>query len=358
MRKTNRRPKGEGSITRLPNGSLKMTITVGVTTEGKQKRKSVSAKTKAELLKKVSEIRVMYGARPTTPPYFKEVVMTYLKEQEEYLTYNTIKTYETALKKVFEPLFDYRIDRITGAMLDNLLDNSRKSNGEKIAPSYLRSLRGRLSAIFNYAIKKELIDKSPMSVTRRRPKGVKKADLCVPTEEEMRGIISSSQGLLHPLCLLAVATGCRLGELLDLRMEDIDTKTNTIDINKQRTREGRDKPLKTLSSSRIIYVHPEVLHKVLEEAPCTDGYLFGLDTYMSVSMRVHKWLHQSPEIPEGFTFHTFRHYHATHLLKKGVDIKAVSKRLGHSSITTTLDIYAHWLPEVDRKAAMSIDDLI
>lgn len=50
MKKTTnvRRPKGEGSITKLPNGNLKMTITLGIGTDGKQKRKSVTAKTKAE----------------------------------------------------------------------------------------------------------------------------------------------------------------------------------------------------------------------------------------------------------------------------------------------------------------------
>lgn len=56
--KNSRRPKGEGSITKLPNGKLKMTLTLGVEADGKQKRKSVTAANKAELMKKVTELRV------------------------------------------------------------------------------------------------------------------------------------------------------------------------------------------------------------------------------------------------------------------------------------------------------------
>lgn len=49
MKKTTnvRRPKGEGSITKLPNGNLKITITLGIGAGGKQKRKFVTAKTKS-----------------------------------------------------------------------------------------------------------------------------------------------------------------------------------------------------------------------------------------------------------------------------------------------------------------------
>lgn len=58
---TKRRSKGDGSITKLPNGNYKMTITIGVGADGKQKRKSVTAKTKTELMKRVNELRATSG---------------------------------------------------------------------------------------------------------------------------------------------------------------------------------------------------------------------------------------------------------------------------------------------------------
>ena len=47
-------------------------------------------------------------------------------------------------------------------------------------------------------------------------------------------------------------------------------------------------------------------------------------------------------------------YHATYLLLNGINVKEVSKRLGHSSISTTLELYAHWIPEMDESAANTI----
>lgn len=354
-----RRPKGEGSIIKLPNGKLKMTITIGTSPDGKQRRKSVTANNKTELLKKVSALRTEIAKRPqSSTPFFKDVVEAYLKEREELVPYSTVKVYESILKGRYEKLLDIPMDKITAEMIDDILDNIvNQKTGKPLVPSTLKEIRGRLSAVFNFALRKDLVNKSPMRATKKRIKNRRKSELDIPTETEMKAILESTYGDLKPLCKLAVATGCRLGELLDIQMKDIDTERNTIDINSQRTAEGSGQPLKTQTSARIIYVHAEVLKEVLKEAPCTDGYLFGDESYRAVGMRIHRWLKQTPEVPETFTFHTFRHYHATYLLKKGVDIKAVSKRLGHAGITTTLDYYAHWIPEVDRKASEVIGDL-
>ncbi|WP_407929326.1 tyrosine-type recombinase/integrase [Alicyclobacillus fructus] len=51
-----------------------------------------------------------------------------------------------------------------------------------------------------------------------------------------------------------------------------------------------------------------------------------------------------------FLFHGLRHTHATWLLESGVDLKVVSERLGHSSITVTADIYAHVTDALQREA--------
>ena len=57
-------------------------------------------------------------------------------------------------------------------------------------------------------------------------------------------------------------------------------------------------------------------------------------------------------------FHALRHSCASLLIEKGVDILTVSKRLGHSKITTTLDIYTHNLKKDDREAADVMGSII
>ena len=54
------------------------------------------------------------------------------------------------------------------------------------------------------------------------------------------------------------------------------------------------------------------------------------------------------------TLHSLRHFHATQLIKNNINVKVVSKRLGHSSVQITLDAYVHWLPSMDKEASLVV----
>ena len=58
------------------------------------------------------------------------------------------------------------------------------------------------------------------------------------------------------------------------------------------------------------------------------------------------------------SLHGLRHSHATLLLKAGVPLKVVSERLGHSSITVTLDIYSHVMPNMQVEAAEKLGEML
>jgi integrase len=60
---------------------------------------------------------------------------------------------------------------------------------------------------------------------------------------------------------------------------------------------------------------------------------------------------------EGVRLHDLRHYVATRLLSAGVDVRTVAGRLGHRNASTTLNVYAHFLPERDRDAADTLGKL-
>ena len=55
------------------------------------------------------------------------------------------------------------------------------------------------------------------------------------------------------------------------------------------------------------------------------------------------------------TFHGLRHTHATQFLKEGVHPKVAQERLGHSTISTTLDLYSHVMPGMQEDAALKVD---
>ena len=373
--KSQRRPKGEGSITKMPNGSLKMTITLGVGVNGKQKRRSVTAKTKTELMRRVAELRVQAGQKPTQDAaiYFSDLLEMFMKEKERVVKEGTLRNYKYIEPIVFAPLRDYRLDRITPEVIDYLLDNVTKVDGTPIQDSTLFQMRAKLAAVLNFAVDKGFIVSSPMSKTRRRKQGKRRVDvLVIPTEEDMKQLLLDARAkdnkkkkphlYLYPLFLLAITTGMRLGELLNIdRVRDIDTKRGTVHIHSQLTIHGCDRPLKTEASTRTIYVHQNVLKTVLTLVPPleTTSKLWGFNGKQicrsTADTLIQDFLKTCTYLPKGFTFHCFRHYHATQLLLKGINPKEVSKRLGHASVKTTLDLYAHWIPEMDEQAANSIN---
>ncbi len=57
-------------------------------------------------------------------------------------------------------------------------------------------------------------------------------------------------------------------------------------------------------------------------------------------------------------FHDLRHTHATLQLAKGVNVKVISERLGHSNIKITLDTYSHVLPTVQEDAVNKIEEIL
>ena len=57
----------------------------------------------------------------------------------------------------------------------------------------------------------------------------------------------------------------------------------------------------------------------------------------------------------GPNFHALRHTHASQLLRDGIDAKVISRRLGHSRASFTMDVYAHVMPGADDEAARRTD---
>ena len=57
------------------------------------------------------------------------------------------------------------------------------------------------------------------------------------------------------------------------------------------------------------------------------------------------------KLPKGVSLHTLRHSHGSHLLAAGMEITAVSERLGHSSVRVTADVYSHAICGRDDEAA-------
>lgn len=169
-------------------------------------------------------------------------------------------------------------------------------------------------------------------------------------------------------------TGMRRSELLGLRWSDIDMKTGVISVNytvKYLTGQGIiEDDTKNTSSRRSFKAPPELLPllrqyhawqmqqrlRVGDQWQDKDliftswnGEHMRPDT---ISHRFHKWI-TTTDLPP-IHLHSLRHTNATLLIASGTDIQTVSKRLGHSTASTTANIYAHAIQSADAAAAEAV----
>ena len=185
---------------------------------------------------------------------------------------------------------------------------------------------------------------------------------------------------------LSMFTGCRRGELIALHWSDIDFDNKTIHINKNVCRvKGRTitKTAKTKKSVRTVTV-PDIVIDFARQWKAaqaryrlsigsqwrgedfvfirSDGSQMGLETPNRAFHRIIKNYNENrpdeaPELPM-ITLHGLRHTAATLLIGQGVNVKTVSNRLGHASTSTTMNIYAHALQELDRSASDTLENLL
>jgi len=175
------------------------------------------------------------------------------------------------------------------------------------------------------------------------------------------------------IIFLAIYTGLRRGELLGLRWADVDVENQTISVNQSLQRMvGKGLIVtepKTRSSRRLVTLPPTAV-KVLTSLKtermdqCGDlgwsesNYVFcnknGAPMSPDTVSHAFNRLVKRTEIPH-VRFHDLRHTHATLMLKQGVNPKIVCERLGHSSVTITMDTYSHVLPGMQEKAALAFE---
>jgi integrase len=159
----------------------------------------------------------------------------------------------------------------------------------------------------------------------------------------------------------------RRSELLGLKWSDIDLKTRQIAVRRTLKRDKKGAIYitdnKTKGSKRTIKLTPtneEVLNQLWETSKNRgkDDSVFAINGQPPRPQSITRaW--QTGCKKAGvtmITFHDARHTHATLLLKAGVHPKVVQERLGHSSISMTLDTYSHVVPGMQEAAATKFDE--
>jgi integrase len=227
------------------------------------------------------------------------------------------------------------------------------------------------------AVKNRTVSRNVADI-HRRPK-VEEGELEILSPDQIADVLDKIEGhTLFPIVSLALATGMRRGELLGLQWGDIDLDAATLRVERavEETKARlRLKPPKTKRGRRNITLPAEAVavlraHKVrtlelrlkLEMGNITpttlvfstvEGQLIRPRNLSKAWWRTHSAL-KLPDV----SFHAFRHSHASMLLRAGVDVLTVSRRLGHANPSITLNIYGHLIEGADAAAAKAIEGVL
>lgn len=199
-------------------------------------------------------------------------------------------------------------------------------------------------------------------VTRRGFKTKKEMNFF--TYEEWLQFESVLEDVYKLLFQFLYYTGARIGEALSLTFNDFDEGFTEVNINKTITTKTKKKGVnitltKTQDSIRTILL-PDILingmNNHYEESLSLSGFnrndfVFGISKPFSttnVEKRKNKACDKANV--KKIRIHEFRHSHASFLINNGVEPMVISKRLGHSSLRTTLEVYSHMFEKQNRKA--------
>lgn len=171
------------------------------------------------------------------------------------------------------------------------------------------------------------------------------------TNDEVQQILDACERLRDRLLMaLMFETGCRIGQALGLRHEDINTDRSTITLrprenNVNRAR-GKSRDPKEIPVRRtLLDLYTDYLFAEYGELDCDHVFVnlwngpVGTPMGYWAAMSLVKRLRRRTSV--AFHPHLFRHSHATALLRAGVRLEVASELLTHASVHTTADIYVH-----------------
>jgi integrase len=175
--------------------------------------------------------------------------------------------------------------------------------------------------------------------------------------------------------LLALTCGLRRGEICALKWAnvDLDKATLTVIESMEQTRAGIRLKRPKSGRGRIVDLSEMAVAELRKHREQQESKLEQLGARLTRDSFVYVMWNGEPVKPNTFTtmwgqwsagrkprvrFHDLRHAHATHMLASGIHPKIAQERLGHSTVSITLDLYSHVLPGMQAEAAKKVGDAL
>jgi integrase len=286
----------------------------------------------------------------------------------------TLRDYQCHLDRHIIPLLGtVKLSKLTAPMVSKFRDDLRDGTPPR-SPAMVRKILTSLSSILADAHEAGLVAQNVARSVGRRKKKTKaeqkrklQAGVDIPTVAEIRAIIGKLEGRWRPLLLTAIFTGLRASELRGLRWSDIDFAKAEISVRQRADRYNKLDAPKSEAGERTVPLPPDLV-KVLREwkLACPKGTLglafpTGTGGVENLANMFYRGLRRT-QLAAGvvdvdrvakYGFHSLRHFFASWCINReadgGLELpgKVVQERMGHSSITMTMDRYGHLFPRGD-----------
>ena len=237
----------------------------------------------------------------------------------------------------------------------------------QLARSYsaksLKNQRGLLAAVCARAVDHGWLPTNPTKGVRLpRARETERQEMRILTLDEFAGVLDRCHPHYRPFVRFLAGTGCRYGEAVALQVQDVSLPNVRI---RRALKWSPDNvravgPTKTRKSNRTVRLPGQVAADVAElirDRP-GDALLFTAPRGGPIQHRTFWsdiWLPAVQHLEPRPRIHDLRHSHAAWLLADGIPIHVVQARLGHESITTTVDTYGGLLPDAQVAAAAAAD---
>ncbi len=371
-----KRGQNEGSIYQREDGRWCAQVNLGYV-NGKRKRKYIYGATRREVAAKLKKVlhEQQQGLpvaveRQTVAQFLEGWLTDVVKREVEPKTYHS---YAQVVKLYLNPVLGrHQLAALAPQHIQAMM-NQQLADG--LAPRTVQYARAVLRAALGQALRWGLVPRNVAALVDP-PKSRRYEPRPLNPAQASRFLEAIRSNRLEALFTVGVALGLRPGEMFGLRWEDVDFDAKTLRVRKELQRiDGRPqlKDLKTDRSRRTLPM-PSITvaalrtqrvrqneERLLAGSRWQDWGLVFTSTIgtpldaRNVTSR-YKAVLTRTGLPD-IRFYDLRHSCASLLIAQGVPLAVVSRILGHSQISLTMNTYVHLFPEVQQQAADAMDDL-
>ncbi|EMF0535483.1 site-specific integrase [Enterococcus hirae] len=372
-------------IKKIDNGYL-LDVSLGIDPiTKKQRRKRVKVGTKKEAQHLETKFLKLYHENKL--PTQLDISLTDIFDiYEEKYTHNLKPSYKISQKRLFENYVKPYFNNVPLKLIkknqiyefQQSLKNQKPARKDHLSPKTINMILIHLTKLFNIAIKEGFVFENPCTQVDKLKVSKKEIDFW--TLEEFKLFIShidKTKPYLKLFYQVAFFSGMRAGEMIALTWEDIDFYHNKIRVNKSaKLINGSYVTTEPKTKNSIRYItmnnkiisllkqwkdmQPDFLVKNFQNVNTNDLLVFQYSKKHPssdyFSKQIKKIIQKNDLDLKIIRLHDFRHSHVALLIHNNEKNTTIKERLGHASITTTIDTYGHLYPNSQKAMSDKFDE--